>query len=202
MESNESRVVKLTLVRHGTTLWMEQGITHGRLDAPLSERGQQEVHLTAEALRGRSFDAFYASPTGRAMQTAQAIAEVIQKDPTPDAGLMEYDFGEKEGTRFSGKFSRFAMIQKMAFGWWISPWSGGESFGAMHRRLKSALTEIVRRNPGQRVLVISHHGAINMMLQIISGQPFTFYKIAPAMVVEVEVDDHLRGKILTKLPKA
>ena len=72
----------------------------------------------------------------------------------------------------------------------------------MHQRVKGTLTEIIQRHPAQRVLVVSHHGAINMILQMVSRQPFTFYKIAPAMVVEVEVDDRLRGKILTELSKA
>jgi broad specificity phosphatase PhoE len=51
---------------------------HGRLDAPLSERGIQEAQQTANELRGRTFDVFYSSPTGRAMQTTQIIGAAVQ----------------------------------------------------------------------------------------------------------------------------
>jgi broad specificity phosphatase PhoE len=52
----------LTLVRHGTTEWIEQGRLHGILDAPLSARGRQEANLAAAALAKQHFDAFYTSP--------------------------------------------------------------------------------------------------------------------------------------------
>ncbi len=45
----------ITLVRHGTTEWIEQGRLHGQLDAPLSARGRQEAELAARALAGQAF---------------------------------------------------------------------------------------------------------------------------------------------------
>ncbi len=79
--------------------WIEQGLLHGILDAPLSVRGGQEANLAASALANQHFDAFYTSPLGRARETAAIIGQSIGMDPVPLDGLREMNFGRMEGGR-------------------------------------------------------------------------------------------------------
>lgn len=197
MNNSTEKITKLTLVRHGTTEWMEQGITHGHLDAPLSKRGVGEAQATADLLRGRSYDAIYCSPSGRAMQTAQIIGASVQLQPTPLNGLMEHHFGVLEGKPILWTPNRAQLRKELILGWFVPVWKGGESFSVMYRRVRGTLAQVVRQHSGGKVLLVSHHGVINVILRTISKRPFSLFKIPPAGVVEIEMDDKGRGTILS-----
>src|SRR5690242_16573437 len=87
----------LTLVRHGTTEWMEAKRLHGITDSPLSETGKKEAALTGQFLSKQHFDAFYTSPLGRAVETAAIISGYIGMAPEQLDGLKERDFGMMDG---------------------------------------------------------------------------------------------------------
>jgi broad specificity phosphatase PhoE len=90
-------VTFITLVRHGTTEWIELGRLHGTLDAPLSTRGRQEASLAATALAKQHFDALYTSPLGRARETAAIIGQATGLEPVLMEGLREMNLGWMEG---------------------------------------------------------------------------------------------------------
>ncbi len=201
----------LTLVRHGTTEWIEQGRLHGSLDSPLSEKGRREAHRAAEALKGQQFDAFYTSPLGRARETAEIIAETVGLIPTPLDDLREMDFGWLEGTRYFSldgvpplvrllRAARFAAIVQFS----------GEGRAPFGRRAAGAAREIARRHPDQRVLAVVHMGVRNNILAyLVDGDPsawrkysgwptcaFTELDISPAgpsRVLRLLVDEHLKS---------
>src|SRR5689334_11006818 len=87
----------LTLVRHGTTEWIEAGRLHGISDSPLSARGRREAEAVAQALVGQHFDAFYTSSLGRAQETAGIIGKAIGMQAVPLDSLREINFGWMEG---------------------------------------------------------------------------------------------------------
>jgi len=192
---------RLTIVRHGTTVWMEQGLTHGRLDAPLSELGVRQAQAAAAALHGRQFEAFYSSPTGRAWQTAQILAPAVGLQPEPLDLLMEQDFGALEGTPMH-RMPAVLMALRMISGWVLPFGRGGETFGAVSRRAKKVLDQLARQHPQGAVLIVSHSGLINTLLRRLTGRLFGFYLIRPASITEVELDGHGRGKILTDIETA
>lgn len=200
MDRSISGTTRLTLVRHGTTLWMEQGIMHGRLDSPLSKQGIKEAQSAANRLKGREFDVFYSSPVGRAMQTAALIGNAIDMEPTPLDGLMEQHFGSSEGTLSTFMPGRIQYVQRLILGWFIPPWKGGETFSETHNRVKKTYKEIIGRHQGRNILIVTHHGVINVILRLVSRRFFSFYKIAPAMIIEIEMDGNGDGKIFTKVP--
>ena len=149
---------QITFVRHGTTENMERSILNGVTNSPLSARGREEARRVAEAMRGRSFDAFYVSPIGRAMETAQAIAEVIGMDPVPLEDLREIDFGWME----NGRLLVPAKPHLQGLREWM--WSfcfgiaglTGESVGQIERRVTGLLPELYNHGGHERVLVVSH----------------------------------------------
>jgi probable phosphoglycerate mutase len=87
--------MRLVLVRHGETEHNRGGLTLGRADVALNERG----HLQARALAA-SFvqvpEAIYCSPLSRTRETAAAIALATGRDVIVDPDLIEMDVGEME----------------------------------------------------------------------------------------------------------
>ena len=90
------------LTRHGQTNLNKQHLMQGRTDEPLNET---EWHTTTQAQAARAqlgdlhFDAVYASPLQRAIETAAIIGDVPRNKVIIDERLIEADFGrfEKKG---------------------------------------------------------------------------------------------------------
>ena len=66
---------RITILRHGSTELNEQDCSRGWLNVPLSDKGRQEAKIAAEFLAPREFSAIYASDLGRAVETANIVAE-------------------------------------------------------------------------------------------------------------------------------
>ena len=65
--------MKLYLLRHGRTLWNEEGRLQGRTDVPLSDEGRCSALAAGAALESVPFDAAFSSPLQRARETAELI---------------------------------------------------------------------------------------------------------------------------------
>jgi probable phosphoglycerate mutase len=199
----------LTLVRHGTTEWIEQGRLHGVSDAPLSLRGQQEAKLAAQALASQHFDAFYTSPLGRARETAAIIGQAIGLEPIPLDGLREMNFGWLEGGHLFN-FAKDTPLKRALRSAWITfvVRLSGEPRARFGERVAGAAREIARRHPDQRVLVVIHMAVrSNMLARLVDGDPnawvrydgwpagaFTEIELAPdgkASIVRLNISDHL-----------
>ena len=90
-------VTELLLVRHGETLWNQQGRMQGQHDSPLTTVGLQQAKQLAQRLKDASFTALYSSDLGRAHQTARCIADETGHEIVADRGLRERNFGIFEG---------------------------------------------------------------------------------------------------------
>ncbi len=90
---------KVYLVRHGETAWTISRQHTGRMDIPLTERGQRQAQALSGRLKGMSFTKILTSPLQRARQTGElaGFGESAQADPD----LMEWDYGIYEGRRTS-----------------------------------------------------------------------------------------------------
>lgn len=86
---------RLRLIRHGET---EANLEHrwwGRGESPLSPTGRRQAAILADA--GTALDAVVSSPSGRAQETASAVAARIDVPIRTVDGLVELHFGEWEG---------------------------------------------------------------------------------------------------------
>ena len=147
----------LTLVRHGTTEWIEQNRLHGILDSPLSARGLKEAGLAGSCLAGRHFDVFYTSPIGRARQTAEIISQSVGLKPQVLDGLQELNFGWLEGSRNFDleKDSRLKKFARLKWMWFIMRVSG-EPRAQFHQRVIQTYQWLLDHHPDQKVLAVTH----------------------------------------------
>lgn len=164
-------VLRLLLVRHGETEWVERGLLHGRLDSPLSAAGQRHAALAAARLRGKHFDALYTSPLGRAMQTASILGRTIGLTPRPLDGLQEMDFGWMEGKpavfwRGDGLLGK-ALRPVHSLSYMLT----AERPAHFRQRIEQALEIIFSHHQRGRVLVVSHHAVLSRMLALLVGVP-------------------------------
>jgi alpha-ribazole phosphatase len=91
----------IIFVRHGQTDVNREGRLQGRLDAPLTELGREQARLVAAGLASSGATAVVTSPLVRAAETAREIAATLGVEVEADARLIEVDYGEWDGRKFS-----------------------------------------------------------------------------------------------------
>jgi probable phosphoglycerate mutase len=161
------RELELFLVRHGETEWTERGLLHGRLDSPLSSNGVRHARQTADRLMGEKFDAIFASPKGRAMQTANILGATLNMQPIPLEGLSEMDFGWTEGKPlklFEPDGTGLGIFRPIV---WMARSLTAEQPQRFARRVQGALETMQSQHPGGRLLVVTHWGVLSMLMALI-----------------------------------
>jgi probable phosphoglycerate mutase len=86
----------ITLARHGETAWSLAGRHTGLTDLPLTERGERNARRLGGRLAGLTFARVFTSPLVRASRTCELAG--FGGAATVDADLVEWDYGEYEGT--------------------------------------------------------------------------------------------------------
>lgn len=146
---------RLILVRHAEPSEDARGRCYGSLDVGLSDEGRRHAAELPEKLAHLEFDAVYASPRIRALQTAESFG----LDVVIDDDLRELDFGEFEGRRYE---EIEASEPDLYWAWMTTPtrvrFPGGESFTDLKVRVLRAF-ERIRASHGS-ALVVSHGGVI------------------------------------------
>jgi broad specificity phosphatase PhoE len=154
-----------TLVRHGETSANTGGVWHGATDTPLSERGLRQAERVAAHLAQRHADArgLYTSPLERARHTAEAIERATSLPARIEAGISEYDLGSWEGKTYASLLKEHQLWQNMQRDPDFAP-HGGESARDVVARFLATLEGIAERHPGERVIVVSHGGAMALFM--------------------------------------
>ncbi len=155
----------LTLVRHGETAANVDGVWHGSIDTPLTERGHVQAARLASHLARLHPDvaAVYSSPLQRARDTAAPIGRLLGLTLRIEADLREYDIGRWEGKPFAELFREQRFFEHIRRDPHYAP-HGGESPRQVTDRLAGALSRIAAAHPGQRVVAVVHGGALSMAL--------------------------------------
>lgn len=92
--------MKIYLFRHGETDWNKARRLQGQSDIPLNDGGRELAARTALALAQIPFDRAFASPLGRAVETARILLGDRKIPLETDDRLKEMHFGEYEGADF------------------------------------------------------------------------------------------------------
>ena len=149
---------ELILVRHGETEHNVARITQGWSDSELSELGRQQVQRLAERLAALKPTALYSSTLGRALSTAQAIADATGLEIIPMDDLREMNYGRWEGRAFLDIRREDEEIYKR----WIVDEDcrcpEGESHSDVRLRLERAFEQV----NSERAVVVAHGTAIRI----------------------------------------
>lgn len=152
--------MKIWLTRHGQTNLNKQKLMQGLTDEPLNAMGIQQAKQAREKIGDIHFDAVYASPLQRAIQTATIIGDVNIKDVKIDSRIIEVDFGKYELKNY------FKLGFKMTSYWTLPEILPApktvEPVSSMVKRSQSFLKEIESKNY-DNVLIVCHGGIIRSL---------------------------------------
>ena len=159
----------LLFARHGETADNTNRVFQGQHGTGLAPRGRTQAQRLALRMRTAGLNAIVASDLERAAETARILGAATELVPAFDRDLREIDVGA-----WSGK--SYEEIQKMFPEEWAA-WStgkdiargGGETYAAIAERVARAVSRIVASHEGERVLVVSHGGAIRSYVAKILG---------------------------------
>ena len=170
---------RMLLLRHGQTELSVQRRYSGRGNPELTALGREQAANAARYLASRGgIAAVISSPLGRAKQTAAAAADALGVPLTVDDDLIETDFGKWEGLTFSEASERDPQLHAQ----WLIDTSvtppEGESFDAVHHRVRRARNRIIAEYGGATVLVVSHVTPIKTLLRLaLDAGPSLLYRL-------------------------
>jgi broad specificity phosphatase PhoE len=148
---------RFLFVRHGETDWNRQPRFRGHVDVPLNRTGMRQAERVGRRLAGVTLDAVYASPLGRTMRTAGAIARHHDLPVIPDPAIIDMDFGGWHG-RTPAAVRRTDPVRYRR--WRTAPSAvriaGAERLADVQRRAADGLRRLARRHRGAAVAVVSH----------------------------------------------
>ncbi len=173
------RVRRLWLLRHGATDWNLAGQLCGQHDVPLAAEGRAQARWAARRLQYERISRVYTSDLARATQTA---AIVMRSHPEPgslhvDAAWREASFGEWEGLTFAQIAERYGPQP----GFFTDPLHytppAGEPFSQLVQRVQTAFADLMQTAASDPeaagdILLVSHAGALRVLLCTILGLPF------------------------------
>ncbi|MGE4300951.1 MAG: histidine phosphatase family protein [Victivallaceae bacterium] len=152
----------LFAVRHGETKWNLEERQQGHLDSGLTERGIRQAEFLAEGLSNKNIEVLYSSDLGRALQTAEIIANKLSLPIHTDSRLRERHLGVMQSLtkkEFSEKFPDIAAQFYTGNPDYILP--EGESARQRYNRCIACAEELVQREAGRRILIVAHGGVLN-----------------------------------------
>jgi probable phosphoglycerate mutase len=163
------------LIRHGQTDENVSGRISGQGAVPLNARGQEQARLAAEVLAPLGVTHLLSSPVVRARQTAEVIAQRLDKPIEEVSSLHEVDYGDWEGSFFQTQRTHPA-----AHAVFHDPinavFPNGESLPNVQRRGVGAVESARHRYPQGVIAVVSHGDVIRTTMAHYLNMPFNDYR--------------------------
>lgn len=208
-------ITDLILIRHGETDWNRELRFQGHVDVPLNDIGHEQARRLGLRLAGETVQHLISSDLMRAQQTAAPAAVQLELDIVTSAALREQHFGVVEGMRAD----EIQALHPRAWEHWLQfredhAMPEGESAREFHGRIIAALGRIATQHAGQKLLVVTHGGVLDMVWRTARGlglngprqseipnAGFNRIRIAdPAMPEQIEILDWADTRHLADLP--
>ena len=157
-------------IRHGRTVWNEQGLMQGSGDSPLTEPGVLGAQKTGKALQSIPFVSAYSSCLKRTIDTANHIIGERDIPLFQHRGLNEHSFGRWEGTNVEllrplPEFKQ--MISDPAN--YKAESNGGETYEQLGKRALAAVHDIIKVHQEGNILVVSHGHTLRLLIALLNG---------------------------------
>ncbi|MGI6211363.1 MAG: histidine phosphatase family protein [Anaerovoracaceae bacterium] len=194
------KTTTIYMVRHGATEWNEIKRFQGMTDIPLNERGRRQASYARDALKDAGITVCFSSPLLRAHETAEIICRPLGVPVQDVEGFHEHHLGEWEGLTAEEIDRRFPGS--------IAVWrghpkdvriAGGETFQQVRERGTRAFWDVVRKNRGETILIVSHMVCLCSILTGLAGIDLNdIWKrpIGNAAWCRVRIDENDQAEIL------
>jgi probable phosphoglycerate mutase len=161
---------ELILIRHGETDWNRELRFQGHIDVPLNDMGHEQARRLGLRMADEQVDHLVSSDLMRAQQTAAPAAQQLALEIVTTVALREQNFGIVEGMRAD----EIQNLHPRAWEDWLQfredhAMPEGESPRQFHARIIEALGHIATVHAGQRVLVVTHGGVLDMVWRTARG---------------------------------
>ncbi|NBC82226.1 MAG: histidine phosphatase family protein [Bacteroidetes bacterium] len=159
------------LVRHGETEWNVERRYQGQLNSNLTNLGKEQAGQTGMLLKNTLIDLHISSDLPRAKQTADIIAETINKpvDRTHQE-IRERHFGELQGLQRDEIGKQLPELEGDLFA--SNPdlkIPGGESFYEFYNRIVPFFDNLAQFEQANKILAVVHGGVLNCMFRHVLG---------------------------------
>ncbi len=138
-------MLKIILIRPGSTEYDQQGRIQGTLDVPLNDEGRREVDHTIEELRSQAMETIYTSPGQAAEETCKLIADVLELKTKKLDKMRNLDHGLWQGMLIEDVKSKQPKVYKR---WRENPENvcppEGEMLGNARERIQTVLTKLLK----------------------------------------------------------
>lgn len=163
-------MTSIYLIRHAEAEGNLYRIAQGQHESNLTDRGWRQVKALERRFADVPIDAVYASDLYRTRATATAIYRPKNLSLHRCPGLREICVGDWEG-RTWGDIARRTPEAMADFGKRMDRWSipGAETPAEVLARVRSAVEDIARANPGRTLALFSHGYAIRLLLANLQG---------------------------------
>ena len=158
------------LIRHGEAEGNIYRRAHGHYDGRITARGLRQVDALAERFKDIRLDALYSSDLSRTQATAGAITRYHDLELNLEPRLREVAMGNWEDIPW-GDLSHEFPEQMEYFNNDPARWRipGGESFGALRKRMRGIITDLAQKHPGQAIACVSHGMIIRSLVSELLG---------------------------------
>ena len=187
-------MTKVILVRHGHVEGINPARFRGRRELPLTPLGRRQAELTAQRVASAWRPiAIYTSPMGRCVETATAIGVATSVNVEPEPRLIDIDCGAWQGLTPEEARSRWP---DELTAWYRTPHLAtlpeGETLQGVLARTAAAIKDIVRRHPGEVVVLVGHDSVNRVVLLHTLDLSLSHYwrlKQDPCAINELEFTD-------------
>ena len=205
---------EIILIRHGETAWNRELRFQGHADVPLNDMGHEQARRLGLRLAGETAQHIVSSDLMRAQQTAAPAASQLSLPVVTSVTLREQHFGIVEGMRAD----EIQALHPRAWEQWLEfredhAMPEGESAREFHTRIVAALGTLASTHRGQRLIVVTHGGVLDMVWRTARGLSLSarqsdipiagFNRIRmadPAMPDAIEIVDWADTRHLADLP--
>jgi broad specificity phosphatase PhoE len=149
-------MLRIVLIRPGSTDFDEQGRIKGSLDMPLSENGSFQASRTAGELRDSLIEVIYTAPCQSAVQTAETLAERLRVKSKRLDTLRNLDHGLWHGKLIE----EVRQTQPKVYRLWqdnpefVCP-PEGETLASARLRVEKALKRLLRRHKRGVIAIVA-----------------------------------------------
>jgi broad specificity phosphatase PhoE len=160
--------MELILVRHAQPVRVEAGTVDGPADPGLSPVGRQQAARLADWLAVEAPAVVCTSPLRRATETAAPLGAALGVAPEVVPGISEYD-------AMSGEYIPIEELRAAKDERWYATiegrWddAGGVDPREFQRQVVPAVEALIERFAGERVVVLTHGGVLNVYLARVLG---------------------------------